>query len=504
MLFNTCRRLAQKLVGRDKSCTLKGDRKQQREAKKKSRQLDQALRADWKNESSRIKLLLLGPGEAGKSTLIKQMQLIHGNDMEAAEKLKKIPYIRQNIFDSMVAVLVAMHSMGIKFSNPRLTRTAHIVLSHSQVENSSLTSKDILNSEYLASDDMISHVQALWNDNGVHKAYARSNEYQLLDCAAYFFDRLDDIRHPNYIPTEQDILRCRVMTTSITETKFTVTYSGQKVNFNTVDVGGQQGERRKWITLFDDVTAVIFMLDTSSFDQTLREDSTTNRLLESLKVFYQTITTRFLRSVSILTFMNKIDIFREKIEQGSNFGASLDKMMEQALSLSKDPTISSDFERGIYQKIYTILSENPFTTYNPTENERKHVLESFSTFAAQEEKVDGNHNSLSTFYTSSSSLFSKKIPSRRQKKKLIPDLDWRVVKSAAYIKTILAKIVECVRMSTRYSFQSTPDMSINTGYRSYEFHYTCAVDTLNIKRVIDGCKNIIIKDYFAKIGIPLD
>lgn len=64
--------------------------------------------------------------------------------------------------------------------------------------------------------------------------------------------------------------------------------------------------------------------------------------------------------------MNKIDIFREKIEQGSNFGASLDKMMEQALSLSKDPAISSDFERGIYQKIYTILSENPFTTYNPT------------------------------------------------------------------------------------------------------------------------------------------
>lgn len=43
-----------------------------------------------------------GPGEAGKSTLIKQMQLIHGDNMEIQEKLKKIPYIRQNIFDSMV------------------------------------------------------------------------------------------------------------------------------------------------------------------------------------------------------------------------------------------------------------------------------------------------------------------------------------------------------------------------------------------------------------------
>lgn len=49
----------------------------------------------------------VGPGEAGKSTLIKQMQLIHGENMDCTEKLEKIPYIRQNIFDSMV---VSSHS----------------------------------------------------------------------------------------------------------------------------------------------------------------------------------------------------------------------------------------------------------------------------------------------------------------------------------------------------------------------------------------------------------
>ena len=66
-----------------------------------------------------------------------------------------------------------------------------------------------------------------------------------------------------------------------------------------LDVGGQQGERRKWITLFDGVTAVLFMMDTGSFDQTLREDSKTSRLLESLKVFYQTITTRYVPNVHL-------------------------------------------------------------------------------------------------------------------------------------------------------------------------------------------------------------
>lgn len=107
-----------------------------------------------------------------------------------------------------------------------------------------------------------------------------------------FFDRLDSIRASDYIPSEQDVLRCRVMTTSITETRFTAPYESRNVHFNVLDVGGQRGERRKWITLFDKVTAVLFVQDISSFDQTLREDSQTNRLLESLKVFYQVITTR--------------------------------------------------------------------------------------------------------------------------------------------------------------------------------------------------------------------
>ena len=77
-----------------------------------------------------------------------------------------------------------MKSMDIEFSNPELETTAQSLLSHSQVCDSTLTSKDILHSEYLASEEMILDVQMLWNDNGVHKAYARSNEYQLLDCAA--------------------------------------------------------------------------------------------------------------------------------------------------------------------------------------------------------------------------------------------------------------------------------------------------------------------------------
>lgn len=48
----------------------------------------------------------------------------------------------------------------------------------------------------------------------------RSREYQLNDSAAYYLNSLDRISHPNYIPTQQDVLRTRVKTTGIVETHF--------------------------------------------------------------------------------------------------------------------------------------------------------------------------------------------------------------------------------------------------------------------------------------------
>lgn len=79
------------------------------------------------------------------------------------------------------------------------------------------------------------------------------------------------------------------------------------------DVGGQRDQRRKWIQCFNDVTATIFVVACSSYNLTLREDETQNRLKESLELFYSIWNNRWLRNISSILFLNKQDILREKI-----------------------------------------------------------------------------------------------------------------------------------------------------------------------------------------------
>jgi len=146
------------------------------------------------------------------------------------------------------------------------------------------------------------------------KIYDERSKFQLNDCCKYFIDAIDRIVAKDFIPTEQDILRARIQTTGIIETKFTV--DGKE--FTLVDVGGQRSERKKWMHCFEDVTGVLFCVGISSFDQTLYEDNKTNRILESLKLFHEICQSKWFTTTAMILFLNKDDLFREKIKAGKS------------------------------------------------------------------------------------------------------------------------------------------------------------------------------------------
>uniref|UniRef100_H3A0N8 G protein subunit alpha L n=1 Tax=Latimeria chalumnae TaxID=7897 RepID=H3A0N8_LATCH len=177
-------------------------------------------------------------------------------------------------------------------------------------------------SDFDYTQEFFDHARKLWDDDGVKACYERSNEYQLIDCAQYFLDKIDQVRLNDYTPTDQDLLRCRVLTSGIFETRFQVdkpAFLGGGVSQNSMfDVGGQRDERRKWIQCFNDVTAIIFVAASSSYNMVIREDNNTNRLREALDLFRSIWNNRWLRTISVILFLNKQDMLAEKVLAGKS------------------------------------------------------------------------------------------------------------------------------------------------------------------------------------------
>ena len=269
----------------------------------RSNALDKQLARDNKVYRETHRLLLLGAGESGKSTIVKQMQIINMQGFSMEERQKIIPDIHNNIRDAMASILHAMRTIQptIFFDNDDDTTMATHFL-----DNYGSTSCACGDSNFFDS------CSSLWRSNAVQECYVRSNEYHLIDNAKYFLERISRIRAEDYMPDDQDILRCRVLTSHIRQIKFKV----KDVIFHMFDVGGQRDQRRKWIQCFSDASAIVFVASLAGYNLNIREDNTTNRLQESLNLFKQVWKNRFLAEVSLILFLNKTDLLYEKVVAG--------------------------------------------------------------------------------------------------------------------------------------------------------------------------------------------
>ncbi|XP_012174290.1 guanine nucleotide-binding protein G(q) subunit alpha isoform X3 [Bombus affinis] len=268
-----------------------------REQKRINQEIERQLRKDKRDARRELKLLLLGTGESGKSTFIKQMRIIHGSGYSDDDKRGFIKLVYQNIFMAMQSMIRAMDLLKIQYASSANIEKAELVRS---VDFETVTTFE---SPYVEA------IKDLWADSGIQECYDRRREYQLTDSAKYYLLEIDRVAARGYLPTEQDILRVRVPTTGIIEYPFDL----EEIRFRMVDVGGQRSERRKWIHCFENVTSIIFLVALSEYDQILFESENENRMEESKALFKTIITYPWFQQSSVILFLNKKDLLEEKI-----------------------------------------------------------------------------------------------------------------------------------------------------------------------------------------------
>lgn len=331
--------------------------------------IEQKLLFNKAGQKNEMKLLLLGAGESGKSTVLKQLKLLHKGGFTPAERTQYAQVIWADVIQSMKTIIINARKLGIALdcdkTGSELIPYKHIVLRANALDqidtgaaggtsflndfvikySEGIKTKRKLNSTGVANSNLWTNdnqdeveqlveinqrlmevspasqgavsrhqvaeaIDKLWNlDNGIKHCYSRSNEFQLESSAAYYFDNIYRFSDKNYVCTDMDILKGRIKTIGITETNFHI----KNFKFKVLDAGGQRSERRKWIHCFENITAVLFVLAISEYDQMLFEDERVNRMHESILLFEALCNSKWFTNTPFILFINKIDIFKEKL-----------------------------------------------------------------------------------------------------------------------------------------------------------------------------------------------
>ncbi|KAJ7074547.1 heterotrimeric G protein alpha subunit 4 [Mycena amicta] len=314
------------------------------------RQAEKELRAAKTKMASQVKVLLLGAGDSGKSTILKQMRLIHRVFFNSQEKESFRQLVFENLTRGLKSLLDALEHLYLELPDTYTNvypeddpqgRAGYVRgwapdecgggaiastlrrrgepkgLGEAGVKGESIAADLAMIEEAEDARDgvpfpleYLGPLQRLWDEEVVRAAWSRGNEVALPENLHYFFSDLARLFEQDYVPTEQDIVQTRARTIGITETTFAL----KDHEMLMVDVGGQKSERRKWIHCFQDVTSILFLVSLSGYDQCLVEDRDANQMQDAMTIWDSICHSQWFKQTSIILFLNKDDLFQKKIK----------------------------------------------------------------------------------------------------------------------------------------------------------------------------------------------
>jgi len=279
--------------------------------------IEKRLKSDAKLDSQVRKLLLLGTGSSGKSTLFKQLKQIYHEGVDITDPVFTFQ-IRKNCSLSIITLL--KNSQILYDEDPDGNADCRVDLEADELTGQHI--QCVLNNQ-LRDDDMqhmdkdrgrllCESIGYLWSLDSVRATFLKRHKFSFIENMDYYFSKLEVIFSVDYAPSLEDVLKSRARTTGLNSEEVTI----NKLTFKIFDAGGQRSERRKWIQMFDGVTAVLFVAALNHYSCVLFEDENKNAMVESLELFDVICNSKWFRNTEMILFLNKKDVFDQRLREG--------------------------------------------------------------------------------------------------------------------------------------------------------------------------------------------
>eukprot|EP01124_Arcella_intermedia_P035088 TRINITY_DN884_c0_g1_i1.p1 TRINITY_DN884_c0_g1~~TRINITY_DN884_c0_g1_i1.p1 ORF type:complete len:346 (-),score=56.15 TRINITY_DN884_c0_g1_i1:64-1101(-) len=251
-----------------------------------------------------LRVLTLGISGSGKSTFAKQMKIITNGGFDEEEIKGHREILLQNI-------LVGMQEL-VK----QAEKLEYIVEGENRKHCRFFTQMTVVEAEW--NEKIAEKVRVLWEDPAIQRTWQAAPGFQLqMNHMDYLMANLDRFSRPDYMPTNEDVLRARQRTTGEHTTSFVV----DKTGWDLIDVGGQKPERAKWESILtgkETVNAVIYFGALDEFNMLSTEEPGKTKMEISTEVFKDLLTAETVKektSLTIILFLNKLDLLTTKLSK---------------------------------------------------------------------------------------------------------------------------------------------------------------------------------------------
>lgn len=147
-------------------------------------------------------------GGSSKSTFFKQLQTIHGHGFTDKDRISFKNHVYHQIIEQMKRII----SRAEEFSEDYPDEFGDCKIGNDALESAEYF--ELLRDDAPVTEDIAAKIDILWHDEGIQNTFKKRAKFGVTDSTGYFFNEINRISSPNYIPSFEVWSGCIAVTLS--------------------------------------------------------------------------------------------------------------------------------------------------------------------------------------------------------------------------------------------------------------------------------------------------